>query len=255
MLKQRIIQRQFWKRDFHMAKEKVAPKKGGYIVHGLYAKDVLLPWDDPEDFAALHSGLKREFFPNGPSEEACVFDLAQLHWQKHTMVRLRTATVLRDRFTNEIVATGKKSWSGIRRTLREKAREEGSLVRTVETCVMKAVAEVQRLGKKLSKDLTSEEVEKLTPVLHAGIELVNKRLLPLLEQVQQLPDAEGAFDKNYLPDALEKILRLEAMIDARISKVLARLVALKEFKRTPAGNPLAQLPASRSIDISRDAGD
>jgi hypothetical protein len=35
--------------------------------------------------------------------------------------------------------------------------------------------------------------------------------------------------------------RIEASIDARIGKVLARLVAMKEFKRTPAGNPLPQL--------------
>ena len=41
-------------------------------------------------------------------------------------------------------------------------------------------------------------------------------------------------------------LGLEASIDARINKVLARLVALKEFKRTPAGNPLPQLTGSRS---------
>jgi hypothetical protein len=77
-------------------------------------------------------------------------------------------------------------------------------------------------------------------------------LLPLLEQVRKLPDAEGAFDKNYLPDELEKIVRLEAMIDARIGKVLTRLVNLKEFKRTPAGNPLAQLTAARSLGVSRD---
>ena len=46
---------------------------------------------------------------------------------------------------------------------------------------------------------------------------------------------------------------LETMIDARITKALARLVAIKEFKRTPAGNPLAQLTAPRSIGVSRDA--
>ena len=119
----------------------------------------------------------------------------------------------------------------------------------MEDSVANAVAEVQRLGKKLAKDLPSEEVEKLTPLLCASIELASKTLLPLLEQVRQLPDAEGAFDKNYLPEALEKIVRLEALIDARISKVLARLVALKEFKRTPAGNPLAQLTGSRSTGV------
>jgi len=30
---------------------------------------VLLPWDDTEEFAALHSGLKAELFPSGTSEE------------------------------------------------------------------------------------------------------------------------------------------------------------------------------------------
>jgi hypothetical protein len=170
-----------------------------------------------------------------------VFDLAHLYWQKRTLLRLRTAAVLRDRFTGEIVATEKKSWAGIRRTLRENAREEGRVVRTMENSVAKAIGEVQRLGKKLAKDVPFEEVEKLTPLLCATIELASKSLLPLLEQVRQMPDAEGAFDKNYLSDALEKIVRLEASIDARINKVLARLVALKEFKRTPAGNPLPQL--------------
>lgn len=239
-----------------MSNEKTAatPKKLGFIVHGLYAKDLLFPWDDPDEFAALHNGLKEEFFPSGPSEAECVLDLSQLFWQKRTLWRLRTATVLRDRFTDEIVATERKSWAGIRRGLREKAREEHALVQTMEASVASAVAEVQRLGKKLAKESSREQIEKLTPLLHAGIEFVTKSLLPLLEQVRQLPDAEGAFDKNYLPEALEKVVRLEAMIDARISKVLARLVALKEFKRTPAGSPLTQLTAPRSVGVSRQAG-
>jgi hypothetical protein len=227
-----------------MSTEKL-PKPKKRLVHGLFSKDLLLPWDDAEEFAALHSALRLEFFPSGPSEEACVLDLAQLQWQKQTLWRLRTATVLRDRFTDEIVATERKSWSGIRAGLREKARKEGSLVETIESSVASAVSKVERLGKKLSKDLPFEEVEKLTPVLSAAIELAKNTLLPLLEQVRQLPDAERAFDKNYLPENLEKLLRLEGMIDARTSKTLARLVALKEFKRTPAGTPLTQLTAPR----------
>ena len=236
-----------------MSNEKVAatPKKIS-LVHGLYSKDVLLPWDDREEFAKLYDELNKEFFPSGASEVECVLDLALLHWRKRTMWRLHTATVARDPFTDEIVATEKNSWSGIRGALREKARDEGSLVRKLEASVAKAVAKVERLGKKLAKDLPFDEVEKLTPLLAASIELATKSLLPLLEQVRQLPDAEAAFDKNYLPDALEKNVRLEAMIDARINKVLARLVGLKEFKRTPAGNPLAQITSARSVGASRD---
>ena|SRR6478736_6181802 len=91
------------------------PKKAGQFGHGLYARDFLLPWEDREGFEALHAELKEEFFPKGVSEEECVLDLAQLHWQKRTLWRLRTAAVVRDRFTEEIVATGKKSWGGFAR--------------------------------------------------------------------------------------------------------------------------------------------
>jgi hypothetical protein len=195
--------------------------------------------DNREEFTALHSGLNEEFFPRGPSEAECVLDLALLHWQKHTLWRLRTATVLRDPFTAEIVATERKSWTGIRRGLREKAREERSVVRTMEASAADVTAKLQRLGKKMAKGTSPQEIQKLTPLLSKGLGLVSKRLLPLIEQMRQLPDAEAAFDQNYLPEPLEKVVRLEALLDARISKVLGRLVALKEFKRTPAGNPLA----------------
>ena len=63
---------------------------------------------------------------------------------------------------------------------------------------------------------------------------LNKYALPLLERLRQGPSAEQAFENAYAIEDLEKIIRLEAAIDARI-KVLARLVGLKEFKRTPAG--------------------
>ena len=36
-------------------------------------------------------------------------------------------------------------------------------------------------------------------------------------------------------------MRLEAAIDARIAKVMGRLVGLKEFKRTPAGGGAARI--------------
>ena len=230
-----------------MAEGKVTKKqkKSGRIAHGLYAKDVLLPWDDREQFDALHNDLKKEFFPSGPSEEECVLDLAQLFWQKRTLWRLRTATVSRDRFTEDIVATEKKSWVGIRQTLREKAREEHTVLQSLETTVANAVSDMARVMRKFAADPSAEEVEKLGPLLSIGLDIVRKSVMPLLEEVRQLPNAEGAFDKNYLPEALEKIVRIETSIDARIGKVMARIVALKEFKRTPAGNRLAQITASR----------
>jgi hypothetical protein len=136
------------KEIFIMSNEKIVPKPKKRLAHGLYSKDLLLPWDDSQEFFALHDELKKEFFPCGPSEDHCVLALAQLYWQEQTLWRLRTATAVRHRFTDEIVATERRSWSGIRAGLREKAREEGSLVNTIEASVASAVTKVQRLGKK-----------------------------------------------------------------------------------------------------------
>ena len=82
------------------------------LVHGLYAKDVLLPWDSKEDFEKLHEDLKAEFSPHGRAEEEAVLDLATLHWQKHTLWRMRQVAVLKDPFTGDILETERKSWSG-----------------------------------------------------------------------------------------------------------------------------------------------
>jgi hypothetical protein len=42
------------------------------LVHGLYAKEVVLSWDSKDDFEKLHEDLRAEFFPCGRAEEEAV---------------------------------------------------------------------------------------------------------------------------------------------------------------------------------------
>ena len=222
-------------------KRLIRSKKRVHLAHGLYAHDALLPWDNHKEFAKLHEGLIEEWRPNGTSEAECVLDLAMIHWQKRTLLRLRTATVLRDPFTCEIVATGKTSWPGIRNSLRKKAREGNGLRQRMEETAADGVSRMARAATEIAKDPMAQEVEKLGPLVEFGVEVFRKAVLPVLEEVRQIPDAEAAFDANYDPEALEKIVRLEGTLDVRLAKVMARLVGLKEFKRTPAGKPSGQL--------------
>jgi len=219
-------------------------KSGGRITHGLYANDVLLPWDDREEFNALHEALQKEYFPNGASEEQCVVDLTLAFWHKYTIWRVRTATVLSDPFTEQIVATEKKSWRGIRGGLRKMAREERSLKQAMEAGAADMVHVMARLTRKLGKKLSPAEAKESAAQLSSAVDLFNSKLMPLFEKGRELPDAEGAFNKHYSPEDLERIMRQEATIDARITKLLARLVAIKDFKRTPAGNPNPRLTAA-----------
>ena len=71
--------------------------------------------------------------------------------------------------------------------------------------------------------------------INAMMQTIGQYVLPLMQTLgRQGPDAEQTFDSAYAAERIEKIARLEAALDARIAKVLARLVGLKEFKRTPA---------------------
>lgn len=75
--------------------------------------------------------------------------------------------------------------------------------------------------------------------------------LPLIEAYKDRPNAEDSLRRTYSPEHLEPVIRLEAMIDARIDKALGRLVNLKEYKRLAAtySPPLISADASTSSDL------
>jgi hypothetical protein len=59
------------------------------LSHGLYASDVVLAWENEQDFKDLHESLREDFGPEGASEEAAVFDMAHLHWRKRRLPGLQ----------------------------------------------------------------------------------------------------------------------------------------------------------------------
>ena len=44
------------------------------LSHGVYASDVVLHWENEQDFRDLLENLRAEFCPTGASEEEAVFD-------------------------------------------------------------------------------------------------------------------------------------------------------------------------------------
>jgi hypothetical protein len=225
-------------------KKKNKSRSQNALVHGVYAKDVLLPWDSRDEFEKLHGDLKAEFRPRGRAEEETLLDLAFLFWRKQALWRMWQLEVLKDPFSIDILETGKKSWSGIRKRLRSSARSERALVGTAEAQLAQLLSEITSLNK-FSAASDQQEVKLIEDKISAVLRTFNEHAVPLMEALQQLPNAEKTFDAANSAEKMDKIVRLEAALDARISKALARLVGLKEFKRTPAaGMPTVALPAS-----------
>ena len=98
-----------------------------------------------------------------------------------------------------------------------------------------------------TKGMDKEEVERTEQKVAGTMNVIAEHALPLLRAIEAGPSAAKTFELAYLPDYLDKILNYEAKLDARIDKLLARLVNLKEYKRisrlqalTP---PVPALPA------------
>ena len=188
------------------------PKKSpsnNALVHGLYAKDLLLPWDSKEDFERLHNDLNTEFSPRGRAEEEAVLDLALLHWQKRTMWRIRPTAALTDPFTYDIVQTGRKSWSGIRKRLRSAARDHRTLQGMADANHAEMLAQVGRLQKKLEAASSEQETKLIEGKIDAIHRTVGAHVLPLAQALAQVPNAEKAFDKANGPENLERVMHLE----------------------------------------------
>jgi hypothetical protein len=164
-----------------------------------------------------------------------VLDLAFAYWNKQTLWRMRQSTVLKDPFTRDIAETEGDSWHGVRKGLRAQARSGRSLLGIAKELASTLRSELQRFQRQIQETSDREEIKMLDEKMGACIRLVADHAAPFLALATQAPNAEKSFDHAYAPESMEKFVRLEAALDARIAKLLARLVGLKEFKRTPAG--------------------
>ncbi len=52
------------------------------ISHGFYSNDIVLSWENQQEFDDLLKALQDEYCPEAITEKLAVFDLASLHWKK-----------------------------------------------------------------------------------------------------------------------------------------------------------------------------
>ena len=63
----------------------ITNKTDNALTHGLYARESVLPWENPQAFAALHELIREELNPQGILEENAVLEVAELHWRKQRL--------------------------------------------------------------------------------------------------------------------------------------------------------------------------
>jgi hypothetical protein len=235
-------------------------KKKNALTHGIYGKDLLLPWESREEFEKRLAELQDEFRPNGRMENDIVFDLAHLRLQKDRVHQMAIAAVYADPFVSDLVKTGERSWAGMRDHLECKAKEKRTMSELLNESFLEQTAEAAKTLAELIKtgkltDSATKTSEMRNREANAFRNVAQGFAIPLIEVAKDRPNAEDSLRRAYSPEYLEPIIRLEAMIDARIDKALARLVNIKEYKRLAAtySPPLISADAPTASDLNDSA--
>ena len=230
-------------------------RKKNALIHGIYGKDILLPWESREEFEKLFAELRDELQPRGRMENEIVFDVAHLRWQKYRVHQMCIAAAHADPFVSDLVKAGQKSWAGIRNHLKSTANNKrmmsdllNNLFLEQTTEAAKTILELIETGKLADSATKTSEARKREA--NAFRNVMKDFTIPLIEAFKDRPNAENSLRQTYSPEYLEPIIRLEAMIDARIDKALGRLVNLKEYKRLAATyDPPLSSTSSNLTDI------
>jgi hypothetical protein len=219
-------------KDKHSGESKKAKINQTLRIRGLSVRDVVLPWESKDEFKQLHQELTAEFSPHGRMEEDIVLDLAILRWRKYQLAKMMRTAALKDPFFIELMQSGKKSWSAIRKYLREQD-EAGTTIRgSITNALSKLTNTASELARaQKTKGMEKEEVERTEQKLIGITNVIAEHVLPLLHTVDAGPSTEKSFEQAYSPEYLEKVLKYEAALDSRIDKLLGRLVSLKEYKQ------------------------
>jgi hypothetical protein len=253
----KMKERQMSKPDFaEESKQPTKSRKKNALTHGIYGKDILLPWESCEEFEKLLAEIQNEFQPNGRMENEIVFDVAHLRWQKYRVHQMWIAAAYADPFVSDLVKAGQNSWAGIRKHLKCNAKDMRMISDLLNALFLERTAEAAKTLEELIQtgklaDSATKTSETRKREANASVNVTKDFTIPLIEAFKDRPNAEDSLRRTYSPEHLEPIVRLEAMIDARIDKALARLVNLKEYKRLAAtySPPLISADASTSSDL------
>ena len=89
------------------------------LAHGLYASDLVLAWENEQDFVDLHESIRQELNPVGSLEDIAVLDIARLHWVKRRLNVGAQLAYHRHPDAPAITEAGKEGWQGVRNYLRD----------------------------------------------------------------------------------------------------------------------------------------
>jgi hypothetical protein len=229
------------------------------LSHGAYSSDLILPWENEQDFNDLHQELREELFASGRSEEEAVAELACLHWKKRRLnVAFQLAARRDDHFSKLVDAGQREGWNGIIDYIANTSHDSNASIRELikpylEAAKITYACVSKETEKMLAADAANQTAEQTTDKLEALIRLLKELQVsgaPIGSLLRMIENGQLDHERWHLPyraDALEKELKIGGEIDKRIEKVMRRLVATKEYKKLYRTREIEALPSPATV--------
>jgi hypothetical protein len=229
------------------------------LSHGAYSSDVILPWENAQDFKELHEGLQEEYLPSGRSEEEDVFDLACLRWKKRRLNVAFQVAARRDAHFSKLVDAGQREgWDGIIDYIANTSHDSDASIRELLKAYSQAAKSAyavvsKETEKMLAADATNQTGEQTTDKreflfrLLKELEVSSAPIGILLRMIENGKLDQERWHSPYRAEVLEKELKIAGEIDKRIEKVMRRLALTKEYKRLSRAREIEALPSPATV--------
>jgi hypothetical protein len=229
---------------------KPSTKSKNALRHGLYASDMVLPWENEADFKALLAEFCDEYQPLGPTEQELVIDLTRLRWIKRRIMRSAQLRFREDVMATRIGQAEKGSLDALMDHVETEAKRDPGIrqgIKEVKSIINQELTSIH--NQQPNKNMTEEDRVALHKLNEMRLDLISRAatglLAPLEKSIQGLRNEKNVVELAYAADTLERIIRLEAIVDVRFEKTLGRLLALQDFKRTTIPKQIEQVSGKR----------
>jgi hypothetical protein len=242
--------------------------------HGGFSKTVLFPWEDADEFDALHRSLKDEWDPSGALEEDAVYTILTCIWRKRRIRDKRNLDTLAALQHKDLEALSKTplpffdtEHEANMYALTHRPKSDGSARYADKVSQLIGFSSslygrldgqflelsIGMLGGELSTHLKREvpkEKYSTTPEWVRAIKSeVDQVLLPRARAEMDRPDHLAAKAAEFITtDRIIEDLTLEERLDAMVDRAMRRLAQMK-FMKEISGSARGQLQSVTARQI------
>jgi hypothetical protein len=227
-------------------------RKFNALKTGAYAREVVLPWESPEEFEKLRANIFAAFQPADEVEASTAFAIAE---NRFIRARLRCTTAIathRHPFGRALEDSGARSWGEAAAVAVKRQEQFQQMVEDIACSTNKLANVAEEL-------VASPESERQAKAMLKKIAVKIKVNSEVLAGIAAHLDDEKNFFAHYFQKHLERRIQLENALDAQLDKLLARMQRLKEARilrdksrpspETSVGNSPAPSPEKHGQQI------